>query len=285
MKKDLTNIKGYIYKITAPNGAVYVGQTLCVKKRKYQYKKLAFTKQTQLWNNCQKYNWNPSETFEVIDDCLCGEDKVFLNEKEIYWISFYDSYRNGLNCTEGGKGQVGRIWTQEERDRQREITKSNGSGFTKGNKITLGRKLSDEHRAKISESNKGHKAWNKGKETPQEVKEKIIISTSGEKNHFYGKTHSDETKEKIKESKLGFKHTDETKLRMSNSSKRMYHPHFYGKAVLQYDMENNFIKKYDSIKSASLETGCSKARIVDVCKGRRKHTKNFIFIYEKTQSI
>ncbi len=34
MKKDLTNIIGYIYKITAPNGAVYVGQTLCVKKRK-----------------------------------------------------------------------------------------------------------------------------------------------------------------------------------------------------------------------------------------------------------
>ena len=99
-----------------------------------------------------------------------------------------------------------------------------------------------------------------------------------------GKTHSDETKEKMKESKLGFKHTDETKLKMSQSSKRMYHSHFYGKAVLQHDMENNFIKKYDSIKSASLETGCSKARIVDVCKGRRKHTKNFIFIYEKTQS-
>jgi len=41
--------------------------------------------------------------------------------------------------------------------------------------------LTDEHRAKISESNKGRESWNKGKETPQEVKEKIIISTSGEK--------------------------------------------------------------------------------------------------------
>ena len=284
MRRDLTNTIGYIYKITAPFGAVYIGQTINLRKRKSDYRCLRFKKQTQLWNNCQKYNWNPSDTFEVIDECLCGKDKINLNEKEIYWISFYDSYKTGFNCTIGGDGQIGRIWTQEERDRQREITKSNGSGFTKGNKITLGSKLSDEHRAKISESNKGHKAWNKGKETPQEVKEKIIISTSGEKNHFYGKTHSDETKEKIKESKLGFKHTDETKLRMSNSSKRMYHPHFYGKSVLQYDMENNFIKKYDSIKSASLETGCSKARIVDVCKGRRKHTKNFIFIYEKTQS-
>ena len=280
MKKDLTNVIGYIYKITAPNGAVYVGQTINLRKRKSDYRCLRFKKQTQLWNNCQKYNWNPSETFEVIDECLCGEDKVFLNEREIYWISFYDSYRNGINCTEGGKGQVGRVWTQEQRDRQREITKSNGSGFTEGNKITLGRKLTDEHRTKISESNKGRESWNKGKETTQEVKEKIIISTSGEKNHFYGKSHSDESIEKIRNSKLGSKHSEETKEKMRKSSKRMYHPHFYGKSVLQYDMENNFIKKYESIKVASLETGCSKARIVDVCKGRRNHTKKFVFKYE-----
>lgn len=145
--------------------------------------------------------------------------------------------------------------------------------------------MTDEHKVKISESNKGRESWNKGKETPQEVKEKIISSTSGEKNHFYGKTHSDEAKEKIKESKLGSKHSEETKEKMRKSSKRMYYPHFYGKTVLQYDMENNFIKKYESIKVTSLETGCSKSKIVDVCKGRRKHTKNFIFIYEKTQSI
>jgi hypothetical protein len=187
MKKDLTNIIGYIYKITAPNGAVYVGQTLCVKKRKYQYKKLAFTKQTQLWNNCQKYNWNPSDTFEVIDECLCGEDKVFLNEKEIYWISFYDSFRNGLNCTEGGKGQVGRIWTSEQRDRQREITKSNGSGFTKDNKITLTNSclLQSEgiSAGMILDSAKADKTfsnmiYNLEKATKKEIKE-VLVSFSG----------------------------------------------------------------------------------------------------------
>ena len=60
----------------------------------------------------------------------------------------------------------------------------------------------------------------------------------------------------------------------------MYYPHNYGKVVLQYDMDNIFIKKYNSIKEASIETGCLSARIVDVCKGKRKHTKNFIFRYE-----
>lgn len=285
MKRDLTNTIGYIYKITAPNGAVYIGQTLCSKKRKYQYKKLAFTKQTQLWNNCQKYNWNPSDTFEVIDECLCGKDKVILNEREIYWISFYDSYRNGLNCTEGGKGQIGRIWTQEERDRQREITKSNGSGFVEGNKILLGVKLNDEHKNKISRSNKltytnGREPWNKGRETSDEVKEKISNSVKGERNGFYGKTHTQESIDRIKESKLGYKHTDETKLKMRKSSKRMYYPHDYGKSILQYDINHVFIKRYNSLKEASILSGCSMSCIINVCKGRKEYTKGFIWRYE-----
>ena len=60
MRRDLTNITGYIYKITAPSGAVYIGQTINTRKRKSDYNCGSFKKQTQLWNNCQKYNWNPS---------------------------------------------------------------------------------------------------------------------------------------------------------------------------------------------------------------------------------
>lgn len=290
MKKDLTNVTGYIYKITSPNGEVYIGQTINLKERRRSYNKGDYKKQTKLFNNCHFYAWNPIDTFEIIDECLCGEDKINLNEKEIYWISYYDSYKNGLNCTIGGKGQTGKIWTKEERQRQREITLENGTAFKIGNQSTLGTKASKETKKRISESNKstykkGRVPWNKGKETTQEVKEKIIISTSGEKNHFYGKTHSDETKEKIKESKLGSKHSEETKEKMRKSSKRMYHPHFYGKSVLQYDMENNFIRRYESIKDASQQTGCSKARIVDVCKGRRNHTKKFVFKYEENPTF
>ena len=60
--RDLTNITGYIYKITAPNGAVYIGQTISYRKRKYQYNKGKFTRQTKLWNSCQKYCWNPADS-------------------------------------------------------------------------------------------------------------------------------------------------------------------------------------------------------------------------------
>ena len=105
----------------------------------------------------------------------------------------------------------------------------------------MGRKLSEEHKNKISESNKGHKAWNKGHQTSEEVKDKISNAVKGEKNGFYRKTHTEESIEKIRSSNIGREHSEETKLKMSVSSKRMYYPHLYGKSVLQYDMDNNFM--------------------------------------------
>lgn len=37
-------------------------------------------------------------TFEIIEEC----DKQSLNEREIYWIEYYDSFHNGYNMTIGG---------------------------------------------------------------------------------------------------------------------------------------------------------------------------------------
>jgi group I intron endonuclease len=287
MRRDLTNVIGYIYKITSPLGDVYVGQTINLKERKRSYKGNQFKKQTKLWNNCSFYNWNPSETFEVIDECLCGEDKIHLDKLEIYWVNFYDSYKEGLNCTEGGKGQVGRIWTEEEKYNQSILIK----GMYDREEIDLSLRVfpkhTEEHNKKIKESFRvyfnNNERWNKGKETPNEVKQKISNSLKGDKNHFYGKTHTEEVKKKMSESHKGVKLSDETRKKMSESQlNRVQTPRKVTKAypVLQYDMDNNFINKFASIKEAAEYTGCSSPRITDVCKGNRKHTRNFIWKYE-----
>lgn len=41
--------------------------------------------------------------FTIVEECLAEE----LNEKEVYWIEFYDSYNNGYNLTKGGKSLYG----------------------------------------------------------------------------------------------------------------------------------------------------------------------------------
>ena len=77
-----------------------------------------------------------------------------------------------------------------------------------------GKKLSVEHRRKISESGKGrtfsvehrrklseaHKG-KKGKLPSAETRRKLSEAHKGERNHFYGKKHSAETRRKISESR------------------------------------------------------------------------------------
>ena len=49
--------------------------------------------------------------------------------------------------------------------------------------------------------------------------------------------------------------------------------------VYQYDMDGNFIKYWETIKSASLELGIHHACIGDCCKGRQKSAGGFIWSY------
>jgi hypothetical protein len=56
----------------------------------------------------------------------------------------------------------------------------------------------------------------------EETRQKMIIKAReriGGKNGFYEKSHSNESKEKIKESLFGFKHSEETKKKMSDAKK------------------------------------------------------------------
>ena len=91
------------------------------------------------------------------------------------------------------------------------------TNMTFGGEGTSGH-CSEETKLKISESKKGHVAWNKGKKSSEETKLKISESNKGKKrseetklkisesnkgkragkNHpFYGKHHSEETKRKL----------------------------------------------------------------------------------------
>lgn len=95
-----------IYKATnMVNGKVYVGQTVnTLKYRKEQHWREAICsshKNTHFHNALLKYGIDNFD-FEVIDR---ARDVNELNEKEIYWISYYNSTdsRYGYNKDSGGK--------------------------------------------------------------------------------------------------------------------------------------------------------------------------------------
>ena len=99
-------MRGFIYKITNKiNGKSYIGQTIQnVKERFYQH---CATKCSQAILNMvihkaiNKYG-KSNFTIEVIEEV----ESTNLNDREKYWIRYYDSYNNGYNSTEGGQDRI-----------------------------------------------------------------------------------------------------------------------------------------------------------------------------------
>ena len=94
-------MRGFIYKITNTiNGKSYIGQTIQnVKERFYQH---CATKCSKAVSNMaihraiKKYG-KSNFTVEVIEEI----DSANLNDRERYWIKYYNSYNNGYNSTKG----------------------------------------------------------------------------------------------------------------------------------------------------------------------------------------
>jgi group I intron endonuclease len=89
-----------IYKITnTTNNKCYIGQSRDIEAR--WAKHLSAYKSSpdwELYRAFKKYGISAFK-FEVIEECSIEE----LNEREIYWITQYDSFNNGYNMTLGGE--------------------------------------------------------------------------------------------------------------------------------------------------------------------------------------
>lgn len=94
---------GYIYKIENKlNEKKYIGQTIKSLEKRFSQHKHNYTKsyfsQLALYQAFQKYGID-NFSFEQIEEV--PNDK--LDEREKYWISYYNSYYDGYNSTLGGR--------------------------------------------------------------------------------------------------------------------------------------------------------------------------------------
>ena len=86
-----------IYKITNTlNNMCYIGQSKNISKRWNNHKSVYDNENSHgynyyLYRAMRKYGIE-NFTFEIIEEC----DIDSLNEREIYWINYYDSYNNGM---------------------------------------------------------------------------------------------------------------------------------------------------------------------------------------------
>ena len=154
--------------------------------------------------------------------------------------------------------------------------------------------MSEETKIKISTSNKG-------KKTKEYKKRSIEYSNKMSKIHE-GKKTSEETKIKMSEAHINKKLSKETKRKMSEAHKgnvrsqetrdkisksmkgKIIPKEKLKKPVLQYDLEGNFIKEWNSGSEATIvltnyKNKCS-TLISECCNGKRKTAYKFIWKFK-----
>jgi group I intron endonuclease len=185
-------MKGVIYCYHCiPTGKKYIGKTKNEYHRKKRHEHNVRNGQiSKFYNSVRKYGWE-NFVYGIIEEV----DFDYLNEKEIFYISEYDTFNSGYNMTIGGEGNTvpGELCKIRSRD------------------ANLGKKRTDETKKKIREALLG-----KSKHTV-ESKRKLREANLGKK-------WSAELRKKVSEMRKGCKgtpHTEETKKKMSKlASKR-----------------------------------------------------------------
>lgn len=110
-----------VYKITnLMNGKKYIGQSVDIRKRWNKHKTSPFNPNCDnydcpLYRAIRKYGIDSfSFSFEIVEECLIEE----LNEKEIFWISSFDTTNvsKGYNLTLGGHHTSPKVLSFEDID-------------------------------------------------------------------------------------------------------------------------------------------------------------------------
>lgn len=157
---------GVIYKWTnIINNKSYIGATIQPEKR---YKAHLIASNNPVYPFHKALNEFGLESFKYEE--IENIDESLLDEREKYWISYYDSYKNGYNNSSGGEGHAHS-------------------------------KHSEETKKKIGISH--HKYWNSLSEDEKNERIKKIkpVHLFGEKNGMYEKHHSEESRKKMSETK------------------------------------------------------------------------------------
>lgn len=153
------------------------------------------------------------------------------------------------------------------------------TNLTDGGETSAGYKMPKESIAKGVETKKKNgtyskPSWRKGQKHTEEAKEKNRQAHLGKPTGRKGIKASPEAIEKNRLGHLGKRQSIETIERRRQAMLSLK----IGDSILRFDLNGNFLQKYDSMSLATKELG---GGIIHALKGRVSKAQGFIWVYEK----
>lgn len=253
---------GLIYKIENLNdGKKYIGQTqTSLKNRIAKHKEVVATSECHIHRAIRKYGWE-SFSIEIVEDSIPNES---LNDREIYWIEYYDSFENGYNMNRGGRGRVVKeaevleLWNQGN-------TITDITNLLPTKKDTVRQILWEagitteeiQHRKRIHDSpviDLGfiRQLWEEGK-TTREIRELCGGIGQG----------------------LLLKKLEEAGITSEERKKRQHKT----KEVHQYSLDGQYLQTFSSAREAGEKTGINPHQIRATCSGKQKTSGGYKWTY------
>jgi group I intron endonuclease len=267
---------------------LYIGQTtLSVEARWAQHQIRHKSNNEVIYRAMRKHGINRFY-IEEIEEC----ENVLLNEREIYWIAYYDSYKNGYNSTPGGTALpsgnapqrlndelVKKLW--DEGLSIAEIVEQTKYGDTSVREHLIGYKnfSTDEsvRRGIVKSSQTRARAISQWDETGNfvcdyrsivEARDKTGISHQNIHSCLIGK----------RQTAGGFYWTYKGDLPTVGKGKpRKYKRRLTGNKICQYDKQGNLISTYGSATEAATINKLDRGSIVKVCNGERATCGGYVW--------
>ena len=157
----------------------------------------------------KKYKVIETEILEYV------EDITKLNEREIYWLEYFDAVNNPLfyNKTNKSYGPTSQTeqWKQDQSKRM------------KGKSTTQGKTWKVKDTSNMKGGNNKGKNWKWKKESTQERNQNISHTLKGRDNsEWKEKIYTEERNQKLSESLKGREISEETRLKMKEAAKNRW---------------------------------------------------------------
>ena len=236
---EQNNYTVYVH-VNKINGKIYGGIT--GRKPEIRWQNGTAYKRNPHFNKAiKKYGWNNFEHEIIANNITQQEAKNF----EKILISKLNTMNNkmGYNMTLGGEG-------------------------------TLGFRFSEQVKQKMSSDRKGTNSPTYGRCGNKHP----LFGKKGKLSATYGRKLTDEQKKHLSISHKGKILSEEHKLHLKQSAKRGENS-AVAKSINQYDLNMNFIKKFNTVTEAADELKLDKSNLCKACCGKYKTVGGYIWEY------